>query len=151
MTQGTPYLRRHICDTSRTPFLPGSTILPSTRRGWCRFIHGLFLGLFLFRLLLFTLLLIFLEMKQFSQWWGDINYLIKGSCGRNLTANFKGHMTRKLTVLFFSLIWKIIENCIFRFVTRQMVSRKKVHVQTTWNFRLQKIAQAVIKLVSQKW
>jgi hypothetical protein len=23
----------------------------------------------------------------------------------------KGHMTRKLTVLFFSLIWKIIENC----------------------------------------
>jgi hypothetical protein len=26
---------------------------------------------------------------------------------------------------------------IFRFVTRQMVSPKKVHVQTTWNFKLQ--------------
>ena len=26
-----------------------------------------------------------------------------------------------------------------------MVSPKKVHVQTTWNFKLQKIAQAVIK------
>jgi hypothetical protein len=25
--------------------------------------------------------------------------------------DFKGHMTRKLTVLFFSLIRKIIENC----------------------------------------
>jgi hypothetical protein len=40
---------------------------------------------------------------------------------------------------------------IFRFVRRQMVSPKKVHVQTTWNFRLQKITQAVIKLMSQKW
>jgi hypothetical protein len=28
------------------------------------------------------------------------------------------------------------------------MSPKKVHVQTTWNFRLQKIAQAVIKLMS---
>jgi hypothetical protein len=32
-----------------------------------------------------------------------------------------------------------------------MVSPKKVHLQTTWDFRLQKIAQAVIKLMSQKW
>ena len=32
------------------------------------------------------------------------------------------------------------------------MSPKKVYVQTTWNFRLQKIAQAVIgKLMSQKW
>ena len=37
---------------------------------------------------------------------------------------------------------------IFRFVGRQMSPKK---VQTTWNFRLQKISQAVIKLVSQKW
>jgi hypothetical protein len=40
---------------------------------------------------------------------------------------------------------------VFRFIKGQMVSPKKVHVQTIWNFRLQKIAQAVIKLVSQKW
>ena len=33
---------------------------------------------------------------------------------------------------------------IFRFVRKQMVSPKKVHVQTTW-----KIAQAVIKLVTE--
>jgi hypothetical protein len=33
----------------------------------------------------------------------------------------------------------------------KMVSPKKVYVQKTWNFRLQKIAQAVIKLMSQKW
>jgi hypothetical protein len=41
---------------------------------------------------------------------------------------------------------------IYRFARRQMavLSPKKVHVQTTWNFRLQKIAQAVIKLMSQK-
>jgi hypothetical protein len=32
-----------------------------------------------------------------------------------------------------------------------MVSPKKVHVETTQNFTLQKIAQAVIKLMSQKW
>jgi hypothetical protein len=50
------------------------------------------------------------------------------------------HVNIKVTILVF-----------FRFVRRQMVSPKKVHVQTTWNFRLQKIAQAVIKLVSQKW
>jgi hypothetical protein len=30
---------------------------------------------------------------------------------------------------------------IFRLVRRQIVSAKKVHVQTAWNFRLQKIAQ----------
>ena len=34
---------------------------------------------------------------------------------------------------------------IYRFVGRQMVSPKNVHAQTTWNFRPQKIAQAVIK------
>jgi hypothetical protein len=32
-----------------------------------------------------------------------------------------------------------------------MVSPKKVHVQTTLNSRLQKITQAIIKLMSQKW
>jgi hypothetical protein len=37
------------------------------------------------------------------------------------------------------------------FVGRQRVSPKKVHVQTKWNFRLQKISQAIIKLMSQKW
>jgi hypothetical protein len=36
--------------------------------------------------------------------------------------------------------------CIFRFVWRQMVSSKKVHVQTTQNFSLPKMAEAVIKL-----
>jgi hypothetical protein len=30
-------------------------------------------------------------------------------------------------------------------------AQKKVHVQTTLNFSLQKIALAVIKLMSQKW
>jgi hypothetical protein len=39
---------------------------------------------------------------------------------------------------------------IFRFV-RTKVSPKKLHVQTIWNYRLQKIAQAVMKLMSQKW
>jgi hypothetical protein len=37
------------------------------------------------------------------------------------------------------------------FVGRQRVSPKKVHVQTKWNFRLQNISQAIIKLMSQKW
>jgi hypothetical protein len=32
-----------------------------------------------------------------------------------------------------------------------MVFPKKVHVKATLNFRLQKNAQAVIKLMSQKW
>jgi hypothetical protein len=40
---------------------------------------------------------------------------------------------------------------IFRFVRRKMVSLKSVHMQTTWNIRLQKIAQIVIKLMSQEW
>jgi hypothetical protein len=37
---------------------------------------------------------------------------------------------------------------ISRFFGRQMVSSKKVHVQATRNFRLQKISQSVIKLMS---
>jgi hypothetical protein len=44
---------------------------------------------------------------------------------------------------------------IFRFVRRQVLSPKKLHVQTTWNFRRQKIAQAVIQplteMVKDNW
>jgi hypothetical protein len=49
-----------------------------------------------------------------------------------------------------SIVQSRYQLIIFRFVRKQMVSPKKVYVQTTWNFRLQKIVQAIIKLMSQK-
>ena len=59
-----------------------------------------------------------------------------------LKSNVNSHISIQCVSQSESLSWT--------FVRRQMVSPKKVHVQTTWNFRLQKIAHAVIKLMLQK-
>jgi hypothetical protein len=52
---------------------------------------------------------------------------------------------------FVNTICESIRVTILIILTKQIVFPKKVHVQTTWNFRLQKISQAIIKLMPQKW
>ena len=97
--------------------------------------------------------------KQHFEW-------IKGWANQNETKQLKGWEIKRLLSLpkhDSPKYWRLKNNVnsrmsiqcksikvtiliIFRFVGRQMVCPNKVHVQITWNFRLQKIAQAFIKL-----
>jgi hypothetical protein len=82
------------------------------------------------------------------------NKTTQGSGNKNLVSFGKAHSNiedykKQFQQSYLNIICKSINlQIILQIVMRQIMSPKKVDVQTTWIFRLQKIAQAVIKLMS---